>query len=113
MEKILYTSAEVRKAIIDLFTGCKGRRVAVVGFVGDGAESYLPKPSGIELICWPKAGGTNPNVLRRLAKNKVIIRFADRLHMKVYWAEGTGSIVTSANLSANALGAGNLKELGV
>jgi len=110
---ILYTSSEVRRAIIDLFYRSKGRRVAIAGFVGDGAESYLPRPKGIELVCWPKAGGTNPNSLRRLVKKGVVVRFADNLHMKVYWAEGQGAVITSANLSTNALGAGDLKELGV
>ena len=33
--------------------------------------------------------------------------------MKVYWAEGRGAIITSANLSTNALGSGDLKEVGV
>ena len=33
--------------------------------------------------------------------------------MKVYWASGRGSVITSANLSTNALGAGGLKEIGV
>lgn len=110
---ILYTSGEVRAAIIDLFSRGTGRRVAIVGFVGDGAEAYLPRPRGIELVCWPKAGGTNPDSLRRLAGKGVEIRFANSLHMKVYWAEGQGSVVASANLSTNALGAGDLKELGV
>src|SRR4051812_23758 len=101
MTKLLYTSSDVRSAVIDLFSNSKGRRVAVVGFVGAGAESYLPKPEGIELYCWPKAGGTNPNMLRTLAKRKVEIRFVDSLHMKVFWAEKRGAVVTSANLSTN------------
>jgi phosphatidylserine/phosphatidylglycerophosphate/cardiolipin synthase-like enzyme len=33
--------------------------------------------------------------------------------MKTYWAAGKGVVVTSANLSINALGAGNLSEVGV
>lgn len=111
--KILYTSAEVRKTIIDLFATAKGRRVAITAFVGKGAEAYLPKSAGIELICWPKAGGTNPNALRVLMKKGVVIRFADNLHMKVYWTEDKGAVITSANLSTNALGSGNLRELGI
>lgn len=111
--RILYSSIEVRAAIIELFSSAKGRRVAVTAFVGDGAHSYLPRPEGLELICWPKAGGTNPRELRRLLQRKVTISFADSLHMKVYWAEDQGSIVSSANLSTNALGAGDLKEAGV
>ncbi len=33
--------------------------------------------------------------------------------MKVYWSEGVGAVVTSANLSTNAMGVGGLKEAGV
>lgn len=113
MKRLLYTSAAVRQAIIRLFRSAKGRRVAIAAFVGDGAEAYLPRPEGLELICWPKAGGTNPNVLRKLMKRGVQVFFADRLHMKLYWSENKGAVVTSANLSTNALGSGNLKEVGV
>jgi hypothetical protein len=111
--KILYTSADVRKTIIDLFEKSKGRRVAITAFVGDGAEAYLRKPKGIELICWPQAGGTNPDALRKLIKLGVKVSFAKSLHMKVYWTEDKGAVVTSANLSKNALGAGNLMEFGI
>ena len=112
-EKILYTSAEVRKAIIDIFSTSKGRRVAITAFVGSGAEAYLPRPQGIELVCWPKAGGTNPDALRKLMKSGVKVSFADALHMKVYWTEDKGAVITSANLSTNALGAGDLREFGI
>jgi len=111
--KILYTSAEVRKAIIDIFSTSKGRRVAITAFVGSGSEAYLQPSKGIELICWPKAGGTNPDALRKLMKDGVKVRFANALHMKVYWTKDCGAVITSANLSKNALGAGNLKEFGV
>ncbi len=111
--KMLYNSGEVRTAIRGLFSNGKGRRVVVVGFVGKGAEAYLPKRNGIELYCWPKGGGTSSDALRRLAKDNVNIRFVDGLHAKVYWSEGRGCVITSANLSTNALGAGDLKEAGV
>lgn len=113
MKRILYTSKEVRQAITDLFSSSSGRRIAITAFVGDGAEAYLPKPQGLELFCWPQVGGTNPNALRKLMKRGVQVSFVDLLHMKVYWTEDRGAIVTSANLSTNALGAGNLREIGV
>lgn len=111
--KILYTSADIRKAVIDIFRESRGRRIAITAFVGRGAEAFLPKPEGIELICWPKAGGTNPNAIRQLMKRGVKVFFADRLHMKLYWTEDKGCILTSANLSTNALGSGDLREIGV
>jgi hypothetical protein len=113
LKTLLYNSVEVRQAIVQLFRSSKGRRVAISAFVGQDAEAYLPKPKGLQLICWPKAGGTNPNGLRKLVKRGVDVFFADGLHMKVYWSEDKGAVLTSANLSTNALGSGNLKEIGV
>lgn len=113
MKRVLYRSADVRREIARLFSTSKGRRIAITAFVGDGAEAFLRKLKGLQLICWPKAGGTNPNALRTLIKHGVEVFFADSLHMKVYWTEDCGAIITSANLSINALGAGDLKEIGV
>lgn len=111
--QVIYTSRGIRKAIIDLFRSNSGRRIAISAFVGRGAEALLPRPKGLELICWPKVGGTNPQVLRELIKKGVRVRFSDSLHMKLYWSEGVGSIITSANLSNSALGSGNLREFGI
>jgi hypothetical protein len=113
VRSFLYSSSDVRQAIIKLFSSAEGRRVAISAFVGEGAEAYLPHPKGLELVCWPKAGGTNPAVLRKLMKLGVKVFFSDSLHIKVYWAKGRGAVVCSANLSTNALGAGNLKEAGI
>jgi hypothetical protein len=110
--KVLYSSNEVRKAITQIFSKTAGRRVVITAFVGKGAEAFLPNPEGLELICWPKAGGTNPTALRDLIERGVKVSFADSLHMKVYWSE-LGAVVTSANLSNNALGSGGLLEFGV
>jgi hypothetical protein len=111
--KILKSSASIRKAIGELMAPGGGRRVAISAFVGDGARAFIRKPLGVEIICWPRAGGTNPLELNRLKNAGAHISFADRLHMKVYWAAKRGAIVGSANLSTNALGAGGLKEFGV
>jgi hypothetical protein len=113
MRRVLYTSPDVRQAINKVFQNAKKRRVAIVAFVGEGAEAYLPHPKGLQLYCWPKAGGTDPHTLRKLIKRGVKAFFVDRLHMKVYWGEDSGAVITSANLSTNALGSGNLKETGV
>lgn len=103
----------IRKEVRRLFDKEKGRRVALVAFVGKNAEAYLPRPKGLELVCWPQAPGTNPATVEFLLKKKVDVRFAKRLHMKVYWTESQGAVVTSANLSTNAYGAGALHEAGV
>ena len=111
--KILKTTASIRRSIVSLMRPGRVRRVAIVAFVGAGARAFIPRPKGVEIICWPKAGGTNPLELRRLKQMGVNVRFADGLHMKLYWAEGRGTVLTSANLTTNALGSGNLKEIGV
>ena len=84
MAKILYTQSDVYHAITKLFQAPTVRRVAISAFVGKGAESYLPNPQGITLVCWPKAGATNPHALRKLMKSGIEVQFTDRLHMKVY-----------------------------
>jgi hypothetical protein len=110
---ILYRSADVRNKIIGIFETSKSRRVAIVAFVGDGAETYIPNPKRVEVVCWPKAGGTNPEALRRLIEKGARVYFCDSLHMKVYWTRDRGAVITSANLSQNALGSGNLREVGI
>ncbi len=107
------SSREVREAISDLMGSRNARRVAITAFVGDGARAFIRRPKGVEIVCWPKAGGTNPLELRRLKKAGASILFADRVHRKLYWASKRGAVITSANLSTNALGAGDLKEFGV
>jgi hypothetical protein len=112
--EILYTSESIRRAVRDVFGKGSGRRVAVVAFVGSRAEAYLPHPKGLELYCWPTVPGTNPSAIRKLAKDLgVDVHFADKIHMKLYWSAKGGAIIASSNLSSNAYGHGDLKELGV
>ena len=111
--EILYTTSAIRNAIRELFSDPKRRRVAIVAFVGADAEAFLPYPQGLELVCWPKAGATDADVISRLIQRGASVKFSDSLHMKVYWAAGKGAIITSANLSDSALGSERLKELGI
>jgi hypothetical protein len=111
--KFLETGQDVARELRRIFRAERGRRIAVVGFVGSRAEAYLPRPKGIELVCWNRVPGTNPVALRRLKKLGVQVSFAKNLHMKVYWTQHCGAIVASANLSTNAFGSGDLQEAGV
>ncbi len=113
MPKILYTSTAVRNKIVELFESSRSRRVVITAFIGDGVETYLPNPTRVDVICWPKAGGTNPDSIRRLIETGARVYFSNSLHMKVYWTKDKGAVITSANLSQNALGSGNLKEIGI
>lgn len=99
--KILSSSKEIKAAIRDIFSIKNQRRVAVTAFVGDEANAYLSYPQGIELYCWPKAGGTNPAAISDLQTRGVKVYFSDSLHMKLYWSK-KGVIITSANLSTNS-----------
>jgi hypothetical protein len=111
--KILYNSHDVRTEVRRLFETGRRRRVAVVAFVGETAESHLRRPRGIELYCWD-APGTNPAAVK-LLRDELGVKcyFVSNLHAKVYYAEGVGCVVTSANLSSYALAGGKLKEAGV
>lgn len=114
--QILYRSADIHIAIKDLFGGAKaelGRRVVLAAYVGRHAASYLPNPTGIHLICSPQPGATSPAALSQLMKAGVHVQLSKGLHSKVYWSEGRGCLITSANLSSSALGMRGLKETGV
>jgi len=111
--KVLRNSSEIREAVWELFSAPKTRRVALVAYVGAGAQEYLPYPAGIELICWDKEGSTDPDTIRMLRSLKVKVSFARNLHMKVFWAEERGVIIGSANLSSNGLSDSGLHEVAV
>ncbi len=111
--KYLGNSAEIKKALLDLYDGPE-EKWAVVAFVGGNALDYLPSGvSNLHVICWPKAGGTNPNGIRDLLDNGITVSFCKNLHDKIYFASGRGIIVGSPNLSENALGCGGLHEFAV
>ena len=109
----LFNSRAIRNQLANLFSE-DGKKWAVVGFVGYNALDHLPSHvSELSVVCWPKAGGTNPDGVRRLIDHGISVYFCDRLHQKIYWRQGAGLIVGSANLSENALGDAGLHEFGV
>ena len=114
-KRVLYSSEEIHRCIKQLFSepSKTDRRVALVAYVGTDAESYLPHPKGLHLICSPSAGGTSPETIRRMIKRKAKVQFSDGLHMKVYWSRERGCLITSANASSSALARQGLKEAGV
>lgn len=109
----LKNSQQIREQIAKLFSGT-GKKWAVVGFVGLKALDHLPADvSDLSVVCWPHAGGTNPDGVRRLIDKGITVYFCDRLHQKIYWRQDIGLIVGSANLSENGLGDAGLHEFGV
>ncbi len=113
MENIfLKNSEEIRESLLELFSGPE-EKYAVVAFVGKNAINYLSNSANLTVICWPKAGGTNPEGIRSLLNAEVDVKFCKRLHSKIFWCKGKGLIVSSSNLSDNALGDSGLIEFGV
>jgi hypothetical protein len=110
--KILYTSSDVHKTIKKVFAKNQRRRIAVVAYLGENAEAFLPDPKGLKIICCPEPGATSPSAVRSLISRGADVQFANDLHAKVYWSEG-GCVITSANISSRALGRTNQKETGV
>jgi hypothetical protein len=111
--RVLHSSRAIRDEVHRIFGRGAGRRVAMVAYVGKGALTYLPKPSGMEVYCWPHPGGTSATAVEALRGEQAKVKFADRIHMKVYWSEKRGAVVGSANLSDNAFGVNGLCEVGV
>ena len=110
--RFLENSREIRESIFDLLSG-EGEKYAVVGFVGGNAIEYLPNSKKMTVICWPKAGATNPEGVRVLLNSGFDVKFCDNLHSKIFWCESKGVIISSSNLSDNALGDSGLIEYGV
>jgi hypothetical protein len=110
-----YTSGELRLRVRKLFQNPKasGRRVVVVAYIGVDYAKFLPNPRGIEIVCSPTPGATSADAVQSLITAGAKVWFSDRLHMKVYWAQKIGCLITSANLSDNALGMNGLKEMGI
>jgi hypothetical protein len=113
--KVLYSSHELHNAIKDVLGDPQpnDRRVALVAFVGEQAEAFLPEPAGMEIVCWLQPGASHAGTIDRLRKRGVNIFKSERLHMKVYWSSRRGCVICSANASGAALGRGNQKEAGV
>ena len=110
---ILTTNTQIRKAICSLMLNPEPRRVILSGFIGAGAEMLIPNPKGVEIYCWDRAGGTNPDAVRALIEKGADVYFVRNLHAKVYWSSSQGCVIGSANLSQNGLGPSGLTEIAV
>lgn len=108
----LKNSDEIREKIAYLFAS-KDRKIVIVAFVGSNAIDYIPNKDNLQIYCWPNSGATSANGIRLLQQKGVKIFFSDNMHKKIYWAENRGTIITSANLTYNALSGNVLQESGV
>lgn len=108
----LKSSDEIREKLDFLFNS-KCRKIAIVAFVGSNAIDYIPNIDNLQIYCWPHSGATSANGIRLLQQKGVKIFFSDNMHKKIYWAENRGTIITSANLTYNALSGDVLQESGV
>jgi hypothetical protein len=111
--RLLTSAREMRAAIRHVLAPERRQRVVAVAFIGSDALRFLPNPRGIEIYCWPKAGGTNPYAVKQLLQAGAIVKFVEHLHMKLYSSADGGAVIGSANLTDNALGEGGLIECGI
>ncbi len=111
--EILATSQQISDKIRWVLGDTHDERIALVAFVGHDAAKFLDNPKGIQLYCWLKIPGTNPNGLRSLLNKGVDLFAVNNLHMKLYWSWKRGAVLGSANLSENALENGVQLELAV
>jgi len=111
--RIITKPGQIRKEIKRLLGDPEDERIVAVAYVGADARSFLSSPSGLIIYCWPQAGGTNPNAIEELVRDRAKVRFVKRLHAKVYWSRNRGALIGSANLTANALGEHGLHEAAV
>jgi len=112
---ILENSLEIHSKIKELFSENtrNHRRVILVAYVGRKAHDLLPDVENVKLYCWPQMQATNPYALAHLQENGAEIYLIDNLHMKLYWVQNKGAVITSANLSRNALKFGGNHEIGI
>jgi len=111
--KVLHTTEEIRNAVRDVLGDASSNRYAFVAFVGADPLRWLPNPQGLQVFCWPRAGGTNPDGIDALVNAGAIVHFKDSLHSKVYHSDTRGTVIGSANLSDNAMGSGRLTETAI
>lgn len=109
MHRVIFQKSAIREAV-DYRLGSPGRRIVAVAYVGQAAPEFVTNAAGLEVYCSPDPVGTRASALTKLLAAGARVFFIERLHMKVYWAEGRGAVVGSANLSANGLGDGGLHE---
>lgn len=117
MFSVLHNSPSVHAKLRRLFSKrTRGRRrVAIVAYVGRDACELIPDFTGVELFCWPQIGATDPDTLAQLqgAPHHAKVRLVDGLHIKLYWVEKEGFVITSANLSRRALAENVQEEIGI
>lgn len=111
--KVLHTTQEIRNAVRDVLDDASSNRYAFVAFVGADPLRWLPDPQGLQVFCWPRAGGTNPEGIDALVNAGAVVHFKESLHSKVYHSDARGTVIGSANLSDNALGSGRLTETAI
>ena len=106
--KILLNSDEIREAIRDI----QPQKIAVA-YIGIDFEDFIDTSVLQSIIISPTLG-SNPEAIGNIASqiNWENVSFLDNLHSKIYIGENS-AVITSANLSANALSNKRLFESGV
>lgn len=108
--KVLHAVNDIRNAVSEVLGDVASARYAIVAFVGRDPLRWITEPRGLQVYCWPRAGGTNPDGIDALVNAGATVHFKESLHSKVYHSDTRGTVLGSANLSDNALGTGRLTE---
>lgn len=109
--EVLLTASVIAERVRYVLEAPVGKRYAIVAFIGARPLHWIGCAEGLQVFCWPLAGGTHPDGIDALIKDGAQVAFVERLHAKVYHSE-RGTVLGSPNLSANALG-GVLTETAV
>jgi hypothetical protein len=83
--RVLYTAGEIHSHLKALFSSPLpgDRRVALVAYLGADAPQLLPHPRQVQIVCSPEPLATSHVAVQKLQARGAVVRFSDRLHMKV------------------------------
>jgi hypothetical protein len=100
---------EVQRLFKDVPVGMG--RVVITAYVGRNPVPLLGDVKGVSVYCSPSPSGTSAVGVLRLQAAGAAVYFSNALHMKVYWVEGRGALIGSANLSKHGLRGGLAEAL--
>jgi hypothetical protein len=109
---VITSKSEMRQALSRILAPSQPSRRIVSAFIGLGEQlDALPQDlSSVDVTCWLKPGGTDPNALRLMASRGARLSEVEDLHMKAYWS-AAGGLVGSANLTTNGFLEDGLHEV--
>lgn len=81
--KVWHTTSDIRAAVNHVLDLPGTSRYAIVAFIGRQPLRLLSDPKGLQVYCWPLAGGTHPEGIDALIIAGAKVFFVQHLHAKV------------------------------